>query len=155
MTLIPLLNIFSYSFNICNVDCALIDSIYKPALDYVFYISRVGNDPHAVKADLHGLALVSISVMAIYIQDTLDKIYNLLQQLKDPLSQTRLKLCQRDYNEALSDFRSSFTTASRDSFFKAADLVRIGTNKVIRCHNVGEKLKIWAAFFSKIRPSKF
>ncbi|XP_039008410.1 pectinesterase inhibitor 5-like [Hibiscus syriacus] len=127
--------VISYSFNVCHADRALIDSICKPSEDYAFCISPVGNDPRAANADLHGLTLVSFSVTAIYIQDTLDKIYNLVQQLKDPVSQTRLKLCQSDYNEALSYFQSSFTATSRDAFFEATDSVRIGTNKVKDCHN--------------------
>ncbi|GMI66657.1 pectin methylesterase inhibitor 5 [Hibiscus trionum] len=127
--------LISYSFNGCIADPALIDSICKPSEDYAFCISRVGNDPRAATADLHGLALISISVTAIYIQETLDKIYELIHELKDPVTQSRLTLCQSDYNEALSNFQSSFTTTSRDSFFEAIDFVRIGTNKVMDCHN--------------------
>ncbi|KAL4362273.1 hypothetical protein GQ457_04G029480 [Hibiscus cannabinus] len=134
MTIIFLL-IVSYSFNGCVADPALIDSICRPTVDYAFCISVVGNDPRAATADLHDLALISISVTAISIQDTQDKIYKLLHQLKDPVTVSRLRLCQSDYNEALSNFQSSFTTTSRNSFFEAMDFVRIGTNNVIGCHN--------------------
>ncbi|KAK8693752.1 hypothetical protein V6N13_071322 [Hibiscus sabdariffa] len=129
MTIISLL-IISYSFNGCVADPALIDSICRPSVDYAFCISVVG-----ATADLHDLALISISVTAISIQDTQDKIYKLVHQLKDPVTVSRLRLCQSDYNEALSNFQSSFTTTSRNSFFEAMDFVRIGTNNVIGCHN--------------------
>ncbi|KAK8565564.1 hypothetical protein V6N13_020660 [Hibiscus sabdariffa] len=133
MTIISLL--VSYSFNGCIADPALIDSICRPSVDYAFCISFVGNDPRAPTANLHGLALISISVTAISIQDTQDKIYKLLHQVKDPVTLSRLRRCQSDYNEALSNFQSSFTATSRNSFFEAIDLVRTGTNKVIGCHN--------------------
>ncbi|MBA0700685.1 hypothetical protein Goari_027270 [Gossypium aridum] len=80
------LAVSSFSFNGCNADAALIETA----------------------VDLHGLALVSISVTAIQIQDTLDEIPRILQDLKDPLAQTRLRECQTDYNEALGNFQSAF-----------------------------------------------
>ncbi|KAK5783745.1 pectinesterase inhibitor 5-like [Gossypium arboreum] len=100
--------ISSFSFNGCNADAALIESICKESQDYNFCMSVVGNGPRAAAVDLHGFALVSISVTAIQIQDTLDEIPRLLQDLKDPLGQTRLRECQTDYNEALGNFQSAF-----------------------------------------------
>ncbi|KAG8477592.1 hypothetical protein CXB51_031088 [Gossypium anomalum] len=100
--------ISSFSFNGCNADAALIESICKESQDYNFCISVVGNGPRAAAVDLHGLALVSISVTAIQIQDTLDEIPRILQDLKDPLAQTRLRECPNRLQRGIGNFQSAF-----------------------------------------------
>lgn len=135
MAIIIFLAISSFSFSGCNADAALIESICRESQDYNFCTSVVGKDPRAAAVDLHGLALVSISVTAIQIRDTLDEIPRILQDLKDPLAQTRLRECQAGYNKALGNFQSAFTTTSRNAYFDAIHFTGIGTNLVIDCHN--------------------
>ncbi|KAG4119960.1 hypothetical protein ERO13_D11G112450v2 [Gossypium hirsutum] len=72
----------------CNAYGALIEGICKQSQsqDYKYCMSVVGNDPRAAAADLHRLALLSIQVMAIQIQDTLHQISRIHPNLKDPLA---------------------------------------------------------------------
>ena len=125
----------SFSFNVCHADKALIDSICKQSQDYNFCISTIGNDPRSEAADLHGLALISISLTVIQIQDTLGRIPDILRQLTDPLGQQHLGVCQNDYSGSLENFQESFNSSSKHAYLDTINFVRDGTNQVIDCHN--------------------
>ncbi|KAA3476183.1 cell wall/vacuolar inhibitor of fructosidase 2 [Gossypium australe] len=129
------LTISTFSINGCNAYGALIEGICKQSQDYKYCMSVVGNDPRAASADLHRLALLSIQVMAIQIQDTLDQISRIHPNLKDPLSQRRLRQCKSDYDEAYTNLESSFSSTSKTAYMDAINFMGIATNKVIDCHN--------------------
>ncbi|XVF32942.1 hypothetical protein REPUB_Repub17cG0126400 [Reevesia pubescens] len=81
-------------------------------------------DPRSDTADLHGLALISISATATQIQNTLDRILDLLKQVKDPLGKRRLWVCQSDYKTSLGKFNDSFSSTSRNAYWDHSYLIR-------------------------------
>ncbi|TYI00270.1 hypothetical protein ES332_A11G121900v1 [Gossypium tomentosum] len=110
------LTISTFSINGCNAYGALIEGICKQSQDYKYCMSVVGNDPRAAAADLHRLALLSIQVKAIQIQDTLDQISRIHPNLKDPLALRPLRQCKSDYDEAYTNLQSSFSSTSKTAY---------------------------------------
>ncbi|XVF80722.1 hypothetical protein PTKIN_Ptkin15bG0098000 [Pterospermum kingtungense] len=127
---------FPFSFNGCNADIALIDSVCKASQDYSFCASNLGSDLRSSTANLHDLGLISILLTVVGIQDTLGRIPDILRQLTDPLGKQRLGICQDDYNGSLGNFQKSLNSTSKNAYWDAINFVRDGTNQVIHCHNI-------------------
>ncbi|XVF55312.1 hypothetical protein PTKIN_Ptkin06aG0027100 [Pterospermum kingtungense] len=127
---------FAFSFNGCHADRALIDSVCRQSQDYSFCTTNLISDPRAVNTDLHGLALVSISLTVAQIQDTLGRISNIQRRITNPLGKKRIRVCQNDYKASLGNFQNSFSSTSKNAYWDTINFVRDGTNQVIHCHNI-------------------
>ncbi|XVE73488.1 hypothetical protein DITRI_Ditri11bG0121900 [Diplodiscus trichospermus] len=79
MAILFLANSF-FSFNGCHADEDLIGGVCKQSQDYNYCNTTMRSDPRtaAVEADLHGLALLSISVTVLQIEDTLGRIPHII-----------------------------------------------------------------------------
>ncbi|XVF55310.1 hypothetical protein PTKIN_Ptkin06aG0026900 [Pterospermum kingtungense] len=126
----------TFSFNGCHADKALIDSVCRQSQDYSFCATNLGGDPRAATTDLHGLALVSISLTVAQIQDTLGRIPDIQRRVTNPLGKKRLGVCQNDYKASLGNFQNSFRSTSKNAYGDTINFVRDGTNQVIHCHNI-------------------
>lgn len=81
--------------------CSLLEDVcrHTTRVDYCFEVLK--SDPRTAKADLPGLAQVSLDLSLSKARGTLEKITTLLSKETDPQYRARYTTCKGKYNEAL------------------------------------------------------
>ncbi|GLT38099.1 hypothetical protein SLA2020_123660 [Shorea laevis] len=121
----------------CNaVTEAMLNDICKQTEDPDFCINILRSDPRTDGADMHGLALISISLTSTLVQDTLNKIPDILKGINDTVGEQRMWVCNSDYVGALAKFGDAFSSTSKRSYGDSINSIRDGTNSVIDCQNI-------------------
>ncbi|GLU16706.1 hypothetical protein SLE2022_331240 [Rubroshorea leprosula] len=122
----------------CNaVTETMINDICKQTEDPGFCVNILRSDPRTDGArDMHGLALISISLTSILVQETLDKIPDILKGINDTVGEQRMSVCNSDYVGALAKFRDAFSSTDKRSYGDSINSIRDGTNLVIDCQNI-------------------
>lgn len=126
-------------FHATKADTVLVDSICKQAESYEFCSSTLNGDLRSARADLHGLAIISIAETIAQIRVTFDdRIPEIMikNQVRNPIDKQRIKDCQSDYNGALHSFLGAYASSSRRSYWEVIDWVRDGANGAIHCEDV-------------------
>ncbi|XP_048320614.1 pectinesterase inhibitor 5 [Ziziphus jujuba] len=121
-------------------DTQLVDSICKQAESYEFCSSTLNGDLRSERADLHGLAIISIAETIAQIRVVFDeRIPEIIRHqvsISNPIDKQRIKDCQSDYNGALHNFLGAYRSSSGRSYWEVIDWVRDGANEAIHCEDI-------------------
>ena len=106
---------------VLSMNSDLIEKTCKQTPNYNLCVSSLQSDPRSSKANVQGLALIMVDVVAAKTKETLNHIYKLLKQSPKPDHQLSLSYCANNYEAVLKGDIPEAIEALRTGNYKFAE----------------------------------